>query len=108
MSASQSIRDRFYGKNRIFTRAVDELDIIGAGASAQIERERRKKIVAENTAEPCKPFEIILERLTALEINAALNGNLSRWGIQKRPRATKKERKIKGPTPRYNLRKRSK
>lgn len=130
MSASQSIRDQFYGKNRVFTRAVNELDVIREQALVQIESERRKQVVAENTAEPCMPVqverekqqqivaentaescmavEIVLDRLTVQEISEAQNGNLSRWGIQKRAKATKKERKSEKPTPRYNLRKKSK
>lgn len=109
MSAARQIHDRFYGRNRKFTRAVDELTIIRQQALDRLDRETQRRIVNINNhtadSEPRKIVQIILERLTADEIRDAQNGNLSRFGIHQQQRT--QNNKNKNETMRkYNLRKR--
>lgn len=107
----------------MFTRAVKELDIIRNEAITKINEEKRRKTP-----------QVALERLTMQEINDALQGNLTHWGIHKngnqshnisvrndtendklknserekmKTKAERKKKEEKEPTiKRYNLRKR--
>lgn len=128
ISASKKIVQNHYGKTVRFTRAVDELNIIRDGAMAQIQQQTQRQTQQQSqqqTQQQTRVLKPILKRLTEQEINDALRGDLSHWGIETQSQANTEneentKRKAKGVTPekekkkmknvpvvkKYNLRKR--
>lgn len=107
LSASGEVRDRYYGRNVKFSRAVDELVVIRREALAQLESEQQRRI-QNLSSQPITSasLQISLKRLTADEINDAQNGNFSRFQSV-RP-MTQNQTAEETPIRKYNLRKRNK
>lgn len=111
MAASKSIREKYYAKNKKFTRAVDELDIYRDQSIAQVNARRSIRTLQSNSKNaqqeelsPIKPKKLMiaLTRLTANEIESALQGNLNLEN--KENKDVEKEQNTKKKV--YNLRNR--
>lgn len=112
LSASSDIQEKYYNRNVRFTRAVDELKII----ENQVRETIRNRATGMET-QSHHP-RVVLKRLTPSQIDDALQGDFTHWGIdndgertkKKTNKKTQKERKkktMKEPVvKKYNLRKR--
>lgn len=90
IAGSQPIHDKYYGKNKNFTRAVDELKFIREQALAQVNAETRSRIMnlqqvprSQSQSQSRRQFQIKFKRLTQEEIDLAMNGDLSQWMPEK-------------------------